>query len=70
MENSEKFLWHPPEIGNILLCSFFAHNGEFVGNKVKERISKRVFQENTRIRTRVRGKEAFVFPKIWRALFS
>ena len=57
---------------------------EVVGNKAKERISKRVFQENKArqisrktnisyplIRTRTyQTHEMFVFGKIWCALFS
>ena len=57
---------------------------EVVGNKAKERISKRVFQENKArqisrktnisyplIRTRTyQTYEMFVFGKIWCALFS
>ena len=39
-------------------CSF---SRKLVGNKAKERISKRVFQEN---------KARQIFRKIWRALFS
>ena len=58
----------------------------FVVNKAKERISKRVFQENKAhqifrktnisnplirtVRVRITGLEMLVFQKIWRALFS
>ena len=58
----------------------------FVGNEVKRRISKQVFQENkarqifwktniltpwyAHVRVSFRGEERFVFRKIWRALFS
>ena len=40
---------------------------QFVGNKAKGRISKRVFQEN---KARQTFRKMFVFRKIWRALFS
>ena len=58
----------------------------FAGNKAKERISKRVFQENkarqifrktnifllsdTHTRFTYQGVKIFVFRKLWRALFS
>ena len=50
----------------------------FVGNKAKERISKRVLQKNkarqifrkTNARVRVRWQEMFVFRKIWSDLSS
>ena len=49
--------------------------GIIVGNKAKERISKRVFQEKKarqifKYAVSIRGYEMFVFRKVWRALFS
>ena len=51
---------------------------QYVGNKVKGRISKRMLQENkacqiflkTNISYSIQGIRIFVFRKLWRALFS
>ena len=61
-----------------------SRNHCIVGNKVKGRIPKRVFQDNKacqifrkvnisfplRVRVRISGKEMLVFREIWRTLFS
>ena len=52
---------------HMLYVIFFLQ--QFVGDKVKGRISKRLFQEN-KARQIFRNLEMFVFRKIWRVLFS
>ena len=52
-----------------LLTFGYDKNSEFVGNKAKGRIPKRVFQEN-KARQIFRKTKMFVFRKIWRVLFS